>query len=126
MVGMMMRILRFVPGLVAIALVGVMSIGAMPTRATPIAPRQMGPAKTWQVSIKHAFIPSTLTISYGDSVTWRNTDTTDHTVSAINKTFASPTIKPGQTWTWTFNQFRGPQDYEDTIQNRLRGTITVQ
>jgi plastocyanin len=110
MTSMMMRILRFLPILSAISLCG----------ATP-----MGVAQNWQVSIKNAFLPQTLNISVRDSVTWRNTDTSDHNVTAINKTFTSGVLKPGQTFTWTFTA-SGIVQYECTIQPRLTGTIKVQ
>jgi plastocyanin len=107
---MMMRILRLLPVLSAITLCGATQLGA---------------AQNWQVSIKNAFLPQNLTISQRDSVTWRNTDTSNHTVTAINKTFTSGILKPGQTFTWTFPA-AGIWQYECTIQPRLTGTIKVQ
>jgi plastocyanin len=84
-----------------------------------------GAAKTWQVSIFAGFIPQSVTISSCDSVTWRNTDTSDHNVTAIDGTFKSGNLKPGQTFTWTFRN-SGVEKYECTIHPRETGTVIVQ
>jgi plastocyanin len=107
----MMRILRHTLAIAALALCG----------ATPMAPV----AKTVQVSIKGGFIPKSITINVRDSVTWRNTDTSDHDVTAIDGTFKSGNLKPGQTFTWTFRA-AGVNQYECSLHPRETGTVTVQ
>ncbi len=107
-----MRILRLAPLLAALTL-----CGAMPM-ASPVA-------KTVQVSIKGGFIPQSITINVRDSVTWRNTDTSDHDVTALDGTFKSGNLKPGDTFTWTFRA-AGIEQYECSLHPRERGTVTVQ
>lgn len=42
--------------------------------------------------------PDTLTVNAGDTVEWRNNDIVPHTVTAADKSFASPAIRPGSSW----------------------------
>jgi plastocyanin len=81
-------------------------------------------SKNYNVSIRGAFIPSSVTINVGDSVTWRNTDDVNHTVTAIDGTFKSGTLKPGDTFTWVFRA-AGQEPYECMLVNRLRGVVIV-
>ena len=70
------------------------------------------------------FVPADVTVAVGDTVTWRNTDTTAHQV-AFNGTPCSLTIQPGASGTCTFRA-GGRFSYQDRSQQpRLRGTVTV-
>ena len=61
-------------------------------------------AVTRTVAIKPAgFSPETRTIQTGDSIRWRNDDTVNHQVVADNGHFASPVLRPRQTYQRTFN-----------------------
>ena len=71
------------------------------------------------------FTPATRTIQRGDSIRWRNDDTTDHQVVATNGAFASPILKPKATWTKTFTT-SGTYRYRDTFKPTSRGTIVVE
>jgi plastocyanin len=80
---------------------------------------------TTTVQIKRSgFAPATITINQGDSVTWTNTDTIDHQVVANGGSFASPILKPGKSWTHTFNH-GGTFHYHDSLHPALKGTVTV-
>src|SRR4051812_50194620 len=58
---------------------------------------------TATVSIKRTgFVPASVTINQDDSVTWTNNDTIDHQVVANGGSFASPLLKPGESFTRTF------------------------
>ncbi len=83
-------------------------------------------AVTRVVAIKPAgFDPATRTIQTGDSIRWRNDDTTDHQVVADNGLFASPVLKPKQNYTKLFTT-SGTYRYRDALEPTERGTIVVQ
>jgi plastocyanin len=80
---------------------------------------------TTTVQIRRAgFIPANVTINQDDSVVWRNSDTIDHQVVANGGQFASPILKPGQRYTFTFRN-AGTYRYHDGLHPTRRGTITV-
>jgi len=80
---------------------------------------------TTTVQIKRSgFVPAAITINQGDSVTWTNMDTIDHQVVANGGSFASPILKPGKSWTHTFNN-GGTFHYHDSLHPTLKGTVTV-
>jgi plastocyanin len=83
-------------------------------------------AVTRTVAIKPAgFSPATRTIQTGDSIRWRNDDTVNHQVVADNGHFASPILRPKQSWTRPFNT-SGTFRYRDALEPAERGTIIVQ
>lgn len=80
---------------------------------------------TMAVQIKSSgFVPAKVTINQDDSVTWTNSDTKDHQVVANGGSFASPILKPGQTYTRTFRN-GGTYRYHDGLRPALKGTVTV-
>jgi len=50
------------------------------------------------------FAPDTITvyININNTVTWQNLDKANHTVTAVDGSFSSGIIKPGETWNYTF------------------------
>jgi plastocyanin len=101
------------------ALVLVAAIAALVAGAVALA------AVTRLVAIKPAgFSPATRTISTGDSIRWRNDDTVNHQVVADNGHFASPVLRPNQTYTREFNT-AGTYRYRDALEPTERGTIVV-
>jgi plastocyanin len=83
-------------------------------------------AATFTVSIaKGGFAPSALTIAVGDTVTWRNDDTTSHQIASKSAGFSSPLIKPGEIFSFTYKQ-AGRFAYQDETVKKNRGTVTVQ
>jgi plastocyanin len=77
------------------------------------------------VAIKpDGFSPVTRTIQTGDAIRWRNDDTVNHQVVADNGHFASPVIRPRQTYQRTFNT-AGTFRYRDALEPAERGTIIV-
>src|SRR5713101_3640843 len=80
---------------------------------------------TTTVQIKSTgFVPATVTINQGDSVTWTNADTKDHQVVSNGGAFASAILNPGKTYTHAFPN-GGTYRYHDGLHPTLRGTITV-
>jgi plastocyanin len=83
-------------------------------------------AVTRVVAIKPAgFQPATRTIQTGDSIRWRNDDTVNHQVVADNGHFASPVLRPNQSYTREFN-ISGTYNYRDALEPTERGKIIVQ
>jgi plastocyanin len=79
--------------------------------------------KTVQI-VKSGFTPSATTITVGDSVTWKNSDTVNHQVVANDGSFASPVLKPGDTFSQTFSK-AGKVGYHDSLFTSRKGTVTV-
>ena len=83
-------------------------------------------AKTEGVEITHTgFNDQTLTIQSGDSVTWKNMDTTLHQVT-VDKTSCNLSLEPGQSSACTFTT-PGTFTYKDPTMsaNGFAGTLTV-
>jgi plastocyanin len=93
--------------------------------ATALAIGAPAAATTFTVQIvKTGFVPATMTIATDDTVVWRNADSVSHQIVADNGTFASPMLKPGETFSFTFRA-AGTYRYRDVNEPRERGTITV-
>lgn len=57
-----------------------------------------------------SFSPNTVTVPSGTRVTWTNTDTSSHTVTADNSSYNSGTLAPGKTYSLVFTA-RGEYTY---------------
>ena len=79
--------------------------------------------KTVQI-VKSGFTPSATTINVGDSVTWKNADVVNHQVVANDGSFASPVLKPGESFSQAFAK-SGKVSYHDALVTSLKGTVTV-
>jgi plastocyanin len=89
------------------------------------APASTAPTASATVQIvKTGFVPATVNINAGDSVTWRNADAKTHQVVANGGQFASPILDPGETYTHTFDN-GGTFRYHDALYPALKGTVTV-
>ncbi len=76
--------------------------------------------------VNKAFVPATLGITSGTTVTWYNNDTVTHTVTSDDGSFpSSGNIAPGQTYSVTFNQ-TGTFGYHCSIHIFMRAEIIVQ
>lgn len=74
--------------------------------------------------VKSGFTPNSTVINVGDSVTWKNADTVNHQVVANDGSFASPVLKPGESFSQTF-QKSGKVSYHDSLFTSRKGTVTV-
>lgn len=77
------------------------------------------------------FVPNTLSVKVGTTVSFVNTDGNSHTVTSVKPgtedpdgTFDSGIIKAGKTFTFTFSK-PGTYEYICTIHTHMRGTINV-
>jgi plastocyanin len=71
-----------------------------------------------------AFDPKDLTVKVGDTVTWTNNDSTDHTVALDDGSSTSPNIPQGGTYQMTFSK-AGTVAYHCSIHPSMTATITV-
>ena len=119
-----MRLAARLVGLGLIATIGLVACATTSSGgAAPAAP------KAASVSIKGtAFIPATLDIAKGTTVTWTNEDTTGHTVtSGANRTkdnkFDS-SLEGGKTSSFTFDT-AGTFDYFCSRHSSMKATVAV-
>lgn len=70
------------------------------------------------------FQPVAVTIGMGGVVTWTNTDTIPHTVTADDGSFDSGIMMPGDTFTRTFSS-PGTVGYRCTLHPGMTGTVEV-
>jgi plastocyanin len=86
---------------------------------TPAAP------KTASVSMANkAFSPVSVSVAIGGTVTWKNNDSMPHNVTSTSGAFRSPTLNPGQTFTFTFTK-AGSYGYFCTFHGGMNGTVVV-
>jgi plastocyanin len=96
-----------------------LAVGAAVAAPAPVS------AATATVEIRRAgFAPPSVTITATDSVTWVNRDTVNHQVVSDTGAFASPTLRPGQRYTFTFRE-SGQYRYRDALEPAERGTVVV-
>jgi len=72
------------------------------------------------------FNPQQLIVSFGTTVTWRNDDNVNHTVTSDSgNLMQSPLMGNGQTYQKTFTEV-GTFPYHCTVHSGMTGTIIVQ
>jgi plastocyanin len=79
------------------------------------------------ISIKigaSSFTPKSVTINQGDTVKWTNTDNANHQIVANKGAFASGIMRPGATYTFTFNT-SGGFAYHDALHPSTSGAVYV-
>jgi plastocyanin len=104
--------------------------GAAPSASGTPAPSgtsgsSAAPSGGTMVEIKDfMFSPMSLTVPVGGTVTWKFDDSTQHTVTADDKSFASTPMSNGQTFTHTFTT-AGTVPYHCSIHPNMTATIVV-
>jgi plastocyanin len=79
-----------------------------------------------QVTIQNfSFGPGSLTVSAGATVTWTNSDSVTHTVTASDASFDSSNLKPGEQFSFKFSA-PGTYSYHCSIHPFMTGQIVVQ
>jgi plastocyanin len=82
-------------------------------------------AATKDVAIKKGgFSPATVTVATLDAVRWTNKDMVNHQVVSDTGAFASPILRPNQSFTFTFRA-SGTYRYRDALEPTERGTVRV-
>lgn len=72
----------------------------------------------------NAFSPTNVTVNDGDTVRWTNSDNVNRQLVADSGAFASPILKPGASYAFTFKT-PGVYGYHDALKPAVRGKITV-
>jgi len=100
------------------------SLAANPAPNVPSVPSV--PARAAQhVSISNfQFLPPTINIQQGDTVTWMNDDRQAHTVTSDTGLFDSGPLQSGQSFSFTFNN-PGTFSYHCGLHPNMRGTVIV-
>ena len=70
--------------------------------------------------------PATVTVQWGDTVTFKNDDDASHGISIPRVNQASPLITPGGSWTRVFDGRTGNYGYRQTEGRTYLGSILVQ
>ncbi|WP_424029834.1 plastocyanin/azurin family copper-binding protein [Methanoregula sp.] len=100
----------------------------MPAPVTPVAAASSSSSGEASVTIQnYSFIPASVTVSNGATVTWTNRDHDFHTVTSVLPSpmaFNSPLLDQGDTFQFTFNQ-TGTYTYICNIHSFMRGTVIV-
>jgi plastocyanin len=82
-------------------------------------------AATRDVAIRAGgFSPTSVTVPTLDTVRWTNRDTVNHQVVSDTGAFASPILRPGQTFSFVFRA-SGTYRYRDALEPAERGTVRV-
>ena len=81
-------------------------------------------ANTVTVPITATGFPAVVSVQNGDTVTWKNNDTVNRQVVADDKSWQSPVLKPGDTWSHVFVA-GGTFSYHGAFKPTQKGTIQV-
>ena len=109
---------------------GMPGMSGMPSMSAPAgtsapATGTAAPAAGNAVSIDNfAFVPATLTVPAGSTVTWTNHDEEPHTVAASDGSFRSPAMGSQGTYSHTFPT-AGKFDYICSIHPSMHATVVV-
>ena len=94
--------------------------------ALAIALAAEGSGGTPHVQIKQfAFVPATLTVPVGATVTWTNADEEPHTVTASDRAYTSTGLEQNETYTHRFTA-PGTYTYFCALHPHMTATIIVQ
>lgn len=78
-----------------------------------------------EVQMKNrAFSPADLSVAPGTTITWKNNDSTAHTVTASGGAFDSGRLESGQEFSFTFSE-PGTYEYSCTIHPSMKAKVTV-
>jgi plastocyanin len=88
----------------------VLAVGAPLTSASTKATKYVSITRT-------AFVPKSVSVYTGDSVTWTNSDTVNHQVVSQSAGFASPILKPNETFSFTYSKV-GKFSYKDALSSK--------
>jgi plastocyanin len=122
-----MRIKSIVLPTVAAAIVLVVALALGTSGATTSPTQASTVTSSAHVKVKvymYAFQPAKLTVKVGTKITFTNYDQTAHTATALNQSFDTGTLNPGQSKTITFKK-AGVFPYHCLFHEFMTGTIKV-
>lgn len=98
---------------------------ATETQAAVATETEAAAAQEVQVTIKDfAFMPQTIEVPVGTTVTWTNQDVTQHTVYSKTGVFQSDILQQGDTFSYTFDE-PGTYDYICSLHPNMMGQVVV-
>src|SRR5215213_9794642 len=113
---------RWPATILTVALAVFLAAGAFQLRVGPINAHQDA---TFDASVvDFAFEPGTLSVPVGATVTWTNTGSRPHTVTADDGSFDSGRLDPGEQFSQTFDQ-PGTYTYHCGFHPDMQGSIVV-
>jgi plastocyanin len=113
---------RWPATILTMALAVFLAAGAFPSRVGPVDAHQ---GAAFDVSVvDFAFEPGTVSVPVGATVTWTNTGTRPHTVTADDGSFDSGRLDPGEQFSQTFDQ-PGTFTYHCGFHPEMQGSIVV-
>lgn len=93
--------------------------GGAPPAASDAAPADV------RITMRNlAYMPARIEVDAGTTIEWRNEDQVDHTVTAVDGSWDSGTIRPGGAWRRTFDS-TGTFDYFCTPHPFMKAIIVV-
>lgn len=95
------------------------------TQTTTIAQDKQLSSEIATIAIGDAdtnYVPATISLKKGTTITWNNVDVVDHTVTGTG--WASGNISPGKSYSRTFNTV-GSFDYRCNYHSLMQGTINI-
>ncbi len=116
-----------ISGLVVLFTLLIFGISCYQSAPAPTPAPTPGPTPTiTEVEISgFAFVPATITIPVGTTVTWFNKDSVAHTVSSREDVFDSGNLSGGATFSYTFDQ-NGSFEYYCKFHPYMTGKIIVE
>ncbi|MBM3157664.1 MAG: hypothetical protein FJ004_10335 [Chloroflexi bacterium] len=114
-----------ISGIAFILLIALMwtGCGGSTTTPTPTTTPANGQASVNMSGL--TFIPQTLTVTVGTTVTWTNNDSSAHTVTSNSGAFESGNMARDAKFSYTFNQ-AGTFDYYCKLHPSMTGKIIVE
>jgi len=94
-------------------------------QATPPTEEEAAPVSNKIELSGFAFVPATVTVTVGTTVTWTNLDSVAHTVTSETDLFDSGNLAPNATFSYSFAD-RGTFSYYCTIHPSMRGKVSVE
>jgi plastocyanin len=85
-------------------------------------PNTSAPGDVKVKMMDYAFLPGSITIQQGTTVTWTNEDSASHSV--VFADFQSPLLSTGETFSHTFDA-TGEYSYSCSIHPSMTGTVIV-
>jgi plastocyanin len=111
----------FIVLIIAALGVGFIMIGRFDRDVPAFGPEAIGNSVVIE---NFSFIPSDITVSIGETVTWENKDLTSHTVTSDTGIFDSGLLVRGETFEMTFNEV-GMFPYHCIPHPVMTGTVNV-
>jgi plastocyanin len=103
----------------------VLAVAAMLVVAAAVPAAHGGPGEVREVTMPaRVFAPGRIQVLVGDTVVWRNADTTNHTVTSDDDLFDSGYVAPGLTYAQAFAK-TGKFLYHCSIHRFMRGEVVV-